>query len=825
MKLVSFIGFYLILFILQMTQPLFSMEKTLNWQFVNPKTNDTVSLGEKGSVQEALINAGFLPDPLKEMNEKAFDWLEEYTWELTTQFSLSKDDLSNQFIDLELPSVDTYAKVYLNGILILSCENAFLPYRININQWAKKGENELKVIFTPPVLYHKDNYQKAKYKLPAPNDTHKTAIAPYTRKPQYQFGWDWSMRMNTMGFNKPVKIVGYQQNKILETSVQTISIQDGKAQISLAVKLAVNSNNILWNSELYGNILFQKDGEWLRAIVDINNPKLWWPKNHGEQFLYEDKWTFRENEKEIASKKQVFGIRTAKLVQEKNALGTSYEIVVNGRKIFCKGGNYIPQEIFPAKVTDESIQNLIQHVDEANLNMIRVWGGGYYPDDVFYETCDKLGIMVWQDFMFACAMYPGTDDFIQNVTKEFDYQIPRMTSHPSVVLLNGNNEVDVAWKNWGFQVQYGLFGKSAKEIEFAYFLLFKQVIPNRINVAKSTVPYIHTSPLSNWGKAEFFNHGSQHYWGVWHGKDPIEDFGNKIGRFNSEYGFQSFPEYSTLSAVIDKSGWNLESEVMKLRQKSYVGNGMIKKHADLLYGQTADFEKFIYFSQLTQAKAVSLAIAGHRNDWPRCAGTIYWQINDCWPAPTWSSMDYYGNWKALHYEVKKDFENIAVVAVEKILNKKEFYLVSDWTTEYKTNVSFDFYDLEGNWTEQHTLLVDVKPQTSVALPVFKLMQKALSEYIVVVKWKNESGTELQRTFYNATSLPKEQNAIYSTQIEGNKITITTDKPLINCWIYSENKPFHLDRNFETLLPGTHTFELKNGKGVLAEEIQLNFLSF
>lgn len=864
MKLIHSFIIHLIFLIPMIIQPLFSMDKILEWQFTNPKNQKIVSLGEKGSIQEALIQNGDLPDPFVGMNENLFGWIEEYEWELTGDFLLTQEEIDSQILDLELPSVDTYAKIYLNGELILTCDNAFLPYRININKWVKSGKNELKAIFTPPVLYHKADYEKAAYKLPAPNDVHKIAIAPYTRKPQYQFGWDWALRMNTIGFNKPVKIIGYQGNKIIKTNIQTLSIDESKARLWIGIQLSnpINKNEkLIWNSQLFGTIDWQTPpilnysyaifgdsvvfnhfppdvigaykGEseiWLETIVTINHPNLWWPIDHGEQFLYEDEWTLTdENGKTIDKITKKFGIRTAQLIQQQDSYGTSYEIVVNGRKIFCKGGNYIPQDIFPARVTDEAIRATVNQMADANFNMVRVWGGGYYPDDVFYEECDERGIMVWQDFMFACSMYPGTDDFLANVKREFDYHIPRVTSHPSVVLLNGNNEVAVAWKNWGFQLKYGLIGKSVKEIEKAYIDLFQTLIPKRIS-AFSNIPYVHTSPLSNWGKSDYYNHGSQHYWGVWHGKDPIEDFGNKIGRFNAEYGFQSFPEYATLSAVIDKKNWSLDSEVMKHRQKSYVGNGMIKKHSDILFGKTDDFETFVYYSQLTQAKAVGMAVSGHRTDWPRCTGTLYWQVNDCWQAPTWSSIDYYGNWKALHYEVKKDFENVAVLSVERKLNQKEFYLVSDWTREYSTDVSFDFYDLNGKWLSHYSFSVDVKPQTVVALPVFSLMDKEISDYIVVAKWKNKEAKEMQRTFHTITS----KNHIFSQaniaievkqDDKGNQtLVLTTDKPLLNCWIYTNEKPLHLDRNFETLLPGKHEFRIIKGNHFSADDIKVRYLN-
>lgn len=820
-----------LLFLFMLPQTAFSFDKIISWKFTNPQNNKTIKLGEKGSIQEAFIREGILPDPLYGMNEKLFDWMESFNWELTGSFHLSNQETESEFIDIELPSVDTYAKVYLNDELILSCENAFLPYRITINKWLKKGKNELKVVFTPPLLYHRDAYLKAPYKLPAINDINKIAIASYTRKPQYQFGWDWTMRMNTVGFNKPVRIVGYQENKILLTSVQTLSISDSEAVLSLSLLPAQDSKGkMLWNSKLFGKINWKKEGNWLKAIVTVAQPKLWWPIHFGEQFLYEDEWTITtRDKKEIETITKKFGIRTAQLLQEKDKYGTAYEIAINNKKIFCKGGNVIPQDVFPSKVTDSSLYQLVEQMRLANFNMVRVWGGGYYLDDLFYEECDKNGIMVWQDFMFACSMYPGTDEFLENVKNEIDYQIPRITSHPSVVILNGNNEVDVAWKNWGFQVKYGLIGKAAKEIEKAYDDLFKKLIPEQVSYF-TTLPYIHTSPLSNWGKDEYFKHGSQHYWGVWHGKDPIEDFGRKIGRFNAEYGFQSFPEYSTLSKVIDKKDWSLDSDVMEFRQKSYIGNGMIKKHSDILFGKLPDFETFVYYSQLTQAKAVSMAISGHRVDWPRCAGTLYWQVNDCYPAPTWSSIDYYGNWKALHYEVQKDYENIAVLAVEKELNQKEFYLVADACETFSTTISFDFYDLKGKLLFQNTQSVDVTPQSVNPLTDINLTTNNLSDYITVVKWKDNFGKMIQRTFYNLINkeqLDKNPTVLISL-LNDNKnnytIELTTDKPLLNCWIYTEEKAFHLKTNFETLLPGKHIFEFESKEEFKLEDIKVRYIN-
>ena len=505
-----------------------------------------------------------------------------------------------------------------------------------------------------------------------------------------------------------------------------------------------------------------------------------------------------------------FGIKTSELIQEYDEWGTSYYFKINGRRIFCKGADYIPQDIFPARVTDSMVVNMVNLMAESNFNMIRVWGGGYYPDDVFFERCDELGIMVWEDLMFACAMYPGDDVFVDNITREFEYQIPRISGHPSVVLFNGNNEVEVAWKNWGLQVKHGLYGKSAKNIESAYDRVFKKTAPAVI-AKNSTIPYIHTSPLSNWGKTDLYNHGSQQYWGVWHGKDPIEDFGKKIGRFNAEYGFQSFPEYNTLTTFSTRDDWDLSSPVMKHHQKSYVGNKMILKHSKRLYGNPKSFEEFVYYSQLTQAMAVGMAVSGHRVDAPRCGGTLYWQLNDCWPAPTWSSVDYNGNWKALQYQVRDDYRDVTVVAKYTDLNTVEYHFVSGVVDVFKSNVALKVFSLDGILQKDLDTIIDVNGNGSHELELSTLGLVLDSNAVLRFSFGDESGERITRSFDNIVSEFKkaelEDVALTIDSVnEQNKIlvlSISTSKYLRKLWVSSATFGLKFDKNFESVLPGKH----------------------
>jgi len=807
------------------------IQEILKWNIIHPLSNEIIPLGEKGSVQEALIAKGLLPDPYYGTNETEFGWIENHKWTFTSSFEykikIAQTIQEPDFIELQLPSIDTYAKVYLNDTLILFAENAFKPYFVEIKHLVKNGTNNLKVVFTPPTMYHQAMYEGASYHLPAPNDVHKIAIAPYTRKPQYQFGWDWALRMNTMGFNKPVRVHSYYQNEISGKNIQTISISKNHAKMKFQLFLKNDEKVDVWNSKLHGDMKFKQHGKTLTAEIEVANPKLWWPNGQGEAFLYRDEWMIENDKKEILdSEKITYGIRTSELIQEKDEWGTSYVIKVNGRAIFCKGGNYIPQDIFPARVKDEDVVKMVELMHETNFNMVRVWGGGYYPDEVFYETCDRLGLMVWQDFMFACAMYPGDDHFLENVKGEFEYQIPRISSHPSVVLFNGNNEVDVAWKNWGFQVRYMLYGKNARTIEHSYDKLFKTLAPKTVESFTST-PYIHTSPLSNWGKDEFYNHGSQHYWGVWHGKDPMEDFGTKIGRFNAEFGFQSFPEYATLSTFSTQKDWSLDSEVMKHHQKSYVGNGMILKHAERLYGKPKDFEEFIYFSQLTQARAVGISVSGHRINAPRCSGTLYWQVNDCWPGPTWSSIDYFGNWKALNYEMREDFKNVAILAKEETIGNRKLYLVSDVVNHFDCSIKIQVLDIEGNSVLKEDQVIQVDGNQSIPLKFNDLEYKKLESFHLVAEWNDEKGTIHKKMFTETGSnriMPDQSSysKVLKKTDKGYVLTIENTKTLVDVWICSKDKTFHLENNFETLIPGKYVFEFKSHENLTTEDVDLHY---
>jgi beta-mannosidase len=785
----------------------FSSQCVLSWEFQHPVKKDWISMGESGTVQETLWKKGILPNPYIGENENEYQWIEDHEWSFRSKFFLSETLFNAPSVHINLPCVDTYAKIYVNGILVLQTENYFRPYDLAIKDHLRCGYNEVTVVFSPPALYHKMDYKKAKFHYPTPNDLAKIKVSSLTRKPQYQFGWDWALRMNTIGFPKPVCIEIPKTNLVSSIGMNTLSLQED-ASLEMVITHVKNIEGYSFESNMFQLKNAFSQGTITRLTLSLKNPKLWWPSGMGDANLYYD--TLRIFDKQANCIQEVpytFGVRKVDLLQQTDQWGTSFQFTINGLPVFLKGANFIPPTVFNGITKDEEWNEWVRVMKESNFNAVRIWGGGDYASDAFLEACDRAGLMVWHDAMFACAMYPGDSAFLANVSAEFEYQIPRLTKHVSVILINGNNEVDVAWKNWGFQSQYHLDKDDQKVIESDYNALFKVLLPN--TMAKySNLPFTHTSPLSNWGKDEFYNHGTQHYWGVWHGADEMEGFAKNIGRFNAEYGFQSFPEFSTLSAFSNEEDWSLDSKIMKAHQKSYVGNGMILKHAKKLFGKPKDFKTFVYFSQLTQAYAVESAITGHRLDAPRCMGTLYWQLNDCWPAPTWSSIDYYGNWKSLQYKVNEIYKDLTVLSKPTHGKTELFVSYLNGKAPKEVTVSWLEFDLTGKPGGSYSKQINLQVFGSES---FASYSADVSPKVVVVKMDGvEARTFLVGDFKrNPKQLLKASLRIVSIDAEKKAavVELTTDAFLADCWIYSDKLGVHFENNFTNYLPGKHLVKL------------------
>lgn len=634
-----------------------------NWSISEAGKNDWKIATVPGVVHTDLLKLGLIKDPWFGTNEKELQWIEDKNWIYRCSITLSEAELQNRHIELLFEGLDTYAEVSLNGKLILSADNMFRSWRLDVKSLLISGINKLEIVFKNPGEVNKPKLSELGYELPAGCETVPIKVSPFTRKAAYHFGWDWGPRFVTSGIWKPVKLEFWNEARIEDLHIIQKSLTEEKAVLEIQTKIRTDSKEKI-RLHVNGNPMdIQLFGRDTVVIVrdSIMNPELWWPNGWGKQKRYPIIVKLEHREQFIDIKVKEIGLRTIELVQAEEKNGRSFYFKVNGIPIFIKGANYIPQSHFLPSVTESQYRSLIEDAQKVNMNMLRVWGGGIYENDIFYDLCDEKGILVWQDFMFAGSMYPGDSAFVNNVKTEVREQIARLRHHPCIALWNGNNEMEVAWFNWGWQKSLGYSSADSAKIRQDYEQLFHKMIPDQIQELDPGRYYTPTSPLSNWGKMENFNYGSMHYWGVWHGKDNFEDYRKYVGRFMSEYGFQSLPEMSTIRKFTEESQLSLDSEVMKWHQKSYVGNGMISKHAEKYFGKASNFEDFVNKSQQTQALAMQMAIDAHRLRKGHCWGTLFWQYNDCWPGPSWSSRDVYGNWKQLHNELKVLYAPLSLI--------------------------------------------------------------------------------------------------------------------------------------------------------------------
>lgn len=689
-RLIS-IGFLMFSFIsCSKIEPAKSILLNSKWEFSKEGDSIFYKATVPGVIHTDLLANNLIENPFIETNELKLQWIENENWNYKTVVNFTKNQLKHENIEIKFEGLDTYATVFLNGKKIIEASNMFRTWKADIKKNAKVGENLLEIKFISPLNFNREKVNNYPYKLPSGNESVYLKVSPFTRKAAYQFGWDFGPRFVTSGIWRNVKINTWNSARISDAFVQTDSILDNKAFVLVSVDIegsktdeanlviSFKEKNGLGKTKLIP-LKIEKGINFIQQKFEIENPDLWWPNGMGIPNLYELTVELKKGEQLFDIKKQNFGIRTIDLIQEKDTIGTSFYFKINGKPLFMKGANYIPQDVFLPRVSNRSYHKVIEKVVKANMNMLRVWGGGIYENDIFYELCDKNGILIWQDFMFAGSLYPNNIEFLNNVTQEVKDNVTRLRKHPSIALWCGNNEIEVAWNNWGWQQQFGYTKKDSIEIWDSYNKIFNEQIPNTLKKLDSKINYVSTSPLSNWGTLENFNHSSMHYWGVWHGKEPFKSFKTNVGRFMVEYGFQSFPSMKTIKRFAADTSLSLQSETMINRQKSYIGNGLITKHINNWFKKPISFEDFVIKSQKTHTIALQTAIQSHRQQSPHCMGTLFWQLNDCWPGPSWSILDYNGYEKDAFSSVKENFKPlIAVLNYE----KNEVVIISDLNSDF-----------------------------------------------------------------------------------------------------------------------------------------------
>jgi len=645
----------------QDTEGIFSLNGT--WQVRAQGSNKVYNATVPGLIHVDLYENRIIANPFYAFYEDQLQWVGDTGWVYEKYFELDRDFFTNKNIQLVCEGLDTYAKVFINDSLVLTADNMFKNWYANAKRYLRIGYNKIKVEFPSVTKVNTYYYNQLPYKLPGDERV-------VSRKAAYHFGWDWGPKYVTMGIWRPIYLKYWKYVNVLGVNYIQKSLTDSVAKMSASFVINAGVTDtaefrLLFDSVPFftGKELLTKGVNAIRIDFDMTNPERWWPNGMGVARLYNLGYEIYFAGRKEAEGYQKIGLRTVELVQKRDSLGESFYLKINGKPVFVRGANYIPMDHFPTRVTDSMYSTLINDVEKANMNMLRVWGGGIYEDDRFYDLCDEKGILVWQDFMFANAMLPDDEKMFDNIRDEAIQNIVRLRRHPSIVLWCGNNEIDEGWNNWGWVQQYGYSKTDSIKIFRNYRKIFHELLPYCVSVYDTLRPYITTSPKFGWGNEKSLTEGDMHYWGVWWGKEPFSKYGEKVGRFMSEYGFQSFPDYSTIEKFASPSERRLGSKTMKAHQKHPVGYETIDEYMRRDFLVPDSFTMYVYVSQLLQADGIKQAVDAHRRAKPSCMGTLYWQLNDTWPVVSWSSIDYYGKKKALYYAIKRSYTDFFVSPV------------------------------------------------------------------------------------------------------------------------------------------------------------------
>ena len=827
--------FFILLF---SVMPIFIMAKqseviNLNdhWQF--SQVNDTVWYDAEipGSVQADLIRHGVLPDPFYGSNEKNIQWVEDKDWDYINSFIVNADQLKYDDAYIFFEGLDTHTDVFLNGAKILKTENMFVGHKVSVKKLLKEGENRLQIRFYSPINKMMPARESFGFEYPAGNDHRKEKLSIYNRKAPYHFGWDWGIRIVQMGIWKPITLNFYNKARIDDYYVKQSFVSKEKANIdniievhsriktnaTISIGYTLNRNNKIPETiaELKQLQLASIDvklelGDNLFSLPStIDNPQLWMPVNWGEQNLY-DFYVIVVIDDEIVAVKDVrTGLRTIRHIAKEDENGKSYYFEVNGIPIFAKGTNYIPGEIFTHKQDAKFYETLFDNITGGNMNFVRVWGGGIYENEEFYRQADERGIVVWQDFIFGCTAYPSDDYFLSNVKQEAIYNIKRLRNHASLAFWCGNNEILEGLKYWGWQKD--VTGEIMNQWFEGYNKTFRELLPSLLDEFDGTRNYVHGSPdVANWGRPELFNSGDVHDWGLWYGELPFEALAERLPRFASEFGFQSFPEMKTIKTFAEPDQWELESEVMKVHQKASTGNSLIKKYMDMYYHEPNNFEDFVYLGLVMQGNGMEESVEAMRRGRPYCMGALYWQINDCWPVVSWSSIDYYNNWKAQHYRMRDVFAPLAL-GVEFKDGRLNYYTMSDYLNDTDNlNLVVRIIDFSKGVTKQITEIVSAKANDSKivkTLDIAELVSDSKKAHTMINAYLTDSkGNLISKKDYffnwpNKLDLPETEVKTSVKYADGEyKVTLSSKKLAKDVFIEIPIMGAQFSDNFIDLLP-------------------------
>ncbi|MGC6399470.1 beta-mannosidase [Sphingomonas sp. FW199] len=786
-----------------------------------------------GYVQSDLIEQKLVRDPFIGTNEAAIQWVGRSDWDYRGTIEASGAMLARDHVDLVLEGLDTFAEVWVNGRMILTANNAHRRWRADIRPQLKPGRNAVLIRFRSPLGVLKPVVEKIQYPLPGEYDSMfgdeppARQTSPYIRKPKYHYGWDWGPRILNIGPNGPVRLDLWDEARIDVMRVQQEAIGPAEARIAAELELVADRDG----AATVDLTVTGPDGASVRVSrtvqltagrnrvavpVAIPNPRLWYPAGYGEQPLYRVDARVTLNGQQVDQAARSTGLRTVELVREGDAVGRGFALKINGLPIFMKGANLIPFDSFGPRVPDARMTSILSDARAANMNMVRIWGGGMYLPDSFFDAADRLGIMVWSDFMFGGAITPYDRDFRENVRIEAEEQVDRVQAHPSIVIWAGNNEVLSGWENWSDRVAFkkNVGPDEQERVGTGMAILFNQVLRNAAERRDADVPYWPGSPSTNYeGKPDVDGDGDRHYWDVWGGKKPASAYLESCPRFMSEYGLQAMPGMPTIASYARPGDMSVTSPVMRAHQKFLKGEGQerLLYYIGLRYREPTSFADFVYLSQAMQADGIALGALHHRACRPVTMGSLYWQLNDVWPGASWSSVDYYGRWKALHYAARRAFALLAVSAGRRENGETNVVLISDLTRAVDAQWSVRLVDVDGRETPiaSGTARLDPLSATPVATyddaALFGTTDRSRTMAVIdmTVDGQRVSRAMVAAVLEKAMALPDPGlKPTWSTGPDGKpRLTIRAERLTRGLWIGFGTLDASASDNFIDLLPG------------------------
>lgn len=690
-----------------------------NWRFRQGSSQNWYPAVVPGTVHTDLMANGIIEDPFFRLNERGVQWIDKEDWMYETKLDASAAEVEAANQELVFHGLDTYADVYLNHQKILGADNMHRTWVCNVRGILKEGENLLEIYFHSPIKVDLPKFDKYDYAFnTGPDQSQRGGVfnktlSVFARKAGYHYGWDWGPRLVTSGIWRPIELQTWDGIRI--NDVQYIQNDVNSSRAKLSTILEVRSDKIVDNAvvavELEGKrvasreVTLRKGLNTVRLDYDVKRPKLWWTNGLGDPNLTEFTASVAVDGNVEGEQTDMIGLRSLKLIHKPDKYGHALYFELNGKPVFAKGVDMVPLDNFLPRITREKYEKHVLDAKAVNMNMIRVWGGGVYEDDYFYDLCDRNGILVWQDFMFACSTYPADSLFLDNVRKEAIDNVKRLRNHCSIALWCGNNECQDVYYGWGGKHKYylekGVEELTTRQFKDHYF----KVLPEVVEEYGGGISYRPSSPFAFEDTPSDGVNGDVHYWGVWHGRDSIGHYNVERARFFSEYGFQSFPEFESVKIYApEERDWDINSEVMMDHQRagSYANN-LIREYMDEEFRTPSDFPTFLYVGSVLQGDAIKIAIEAHRRDMPYCMGTLVWQHNDCWPVASWAGRDWYGRWKAQQYYSKAAYDDILISPVV-MQDTLRVNVVNDRRSQVKGKVTVTAMLIDGTTVAKKTFV-------------------------------------------------------------------------------------------------------------------------